>query len=169
MFDLLTSTFSSSVSTITKQGTLTQENIEQTVGQIKESLLEADVPHAVIEEFIASIEKEIVGKKILGSLKPGEQLVKVVHERLLQFLGGKDTSAFTFQMPSVVMVMGLPGSGKTTTLSKLAYMVKQHAAQKNKTRRILFASVDFYRPAAIVSSLRTQLHTLYPCAPFRCR
>lgn len=149
MFDFLTSTFSSLVSKVTKQGTLTQANIEQTVGQIKESLLEADVPHAVIEEFIVSIEKEIIGKKVLGSLKPGEQLVKVVHDRLLHFLGGKETSPFTFQMPSVVMVMGLQGSGKTTTLSKLAYMVLQQAAQKNKTRRILFASVDFYRPAAI--------------------
>lgn len=149
MFDFLTSTFSSLVSKVTKQGTLTQANIEQTVGQIKESLLEADVPHAVIEEFVASIEKEIVGKKVLGSLKPGEQLVKVVHDRLLHFLGGKESSAFTFQMPSVVMVMGLQGSGKTTTLSKLAFMVKAQAAQKNKTRRILFASVDFYRPAAI--------------------
>lgn len=149
MFDFLTSTFSALVSKITKQGTLTQENIEQTIGQIKESLLEADVPHAVIEEFITSIEKEIIGKKVLGSLKPGEQLVKVVHDRLVHFLGGKETSLFTFQMPSVVMVMGLQGSGKTTTLSKLAFMVKTQAAQKNKTRRILFASVDFYRPAAI--------------------
>lgn len=149
MFDFLTNTFSSLVSKLTKQGTLTQANIQETVGQIKESLLEADVPHALIEEFIASIEKEVVGKKVLGSLKPAEQLVKIVHDRLLFFLGGKEASAFTFQMPSVVMVMGLQGSGKTTTLAKLAYMVKKQAEQKNKSRRILFASVDFYRPAAI--------------------
>lgn len=149
MFDFLTSTFSSLVTKLTRQGTLTQANIQETVGQIKESLLEADVPYALIEEFIASIEKEVVGKKVLGSLKPAEQLIKVVHERLLHFLGGKEATAFAFQIPSVVMVMGLQGSGKTTTLAKLAYMVKKQAEQKNKTRRILFASVDFYRPAAI--------------------
>lgn len=149
MFDFLTSTFSSLVTKLTKQGTLTQDNIQEVVEKIKESLLEADVPHALIQEFISSIEKEALGKKVLGSLKPAEQFIKIVHDRLLHFLGGKEAGAFTFQMPSVVLVMGLQGSGKTTTLAKLAYMVKKQAEQKNKTRRILFASVDFYRPAAI--------------------
>lgn len=149
MFDFLTSTFSSLMNKITKQGILTESAIKETMQNIKESLLEADVPHAVIEDFITSVEKDIIGKKVISSLKPGEQLVKVVHDRLVHFLGGKETNAFTFQMPSVVMVMGLQGSGKTTTLAKLAYMVKAQAEQKGKTRRILFASVDYYRPAAI--------------------
>lgn len=149
MFDFLTNTFSSLASKLTKQATLTEQNIQETIQKIEESLLEADVPYALIQEFIASVKAEVLGKKVLGSLKPGEQLVKVVHDRLLHFLGGKETTPFTFQMPSVVMVMGLQGSGKTTTLSKLAYKVKKQAEEKNKSRRILFASVDFYRPAAI--------------------
>jgi signal recognition particle subunit SRP54 len=134
---------------ITKQGILTESAIKETIATIKESLLEADVPHAVIEDFITSVEKDVVGKKVIGSLKPGEQLIKVVHDRLIHFLGGKDATPFTFQMPSVVMVMGLQGSGKTTTLSKLAHMIKMQAEQKGKSRRVLLASVDFYRPAAI--------------------
>lgn len=149
MFDFLSNKFSSLFKTITGQSKLTEKNIEDTLHQIKESLLEADVPYALIEQFTDSIKKEVLGQKVLGSLKPGEQLLKIVNDKLVAFLGGKTDMQFSFQLPSVVMVMGLQGSGKTTTVAKLAYYVQKQAEQKGKKRRILLASVDYYRPAAI--------------------
>jgi len=149
MFDFLSNKFSSIFTTLTGQNKLTEKNIEETLTQIKESLLEADVPHKLIEEFMQSVSADVVGQKLLGSLKPGEQLIRIVHERLLAFLGGKNQSPFAFQLPSVIMVIGLQGSGKTTSVAKMAYNVQKQAEQRGKTRRILLASVDFYRPAAI--------------------
>ncbi|MDR3550144.1 MAG: signal recognition particle protein [Candidatus Babeliales bacterium] len=149
MFDFLSNKFSSIFTQLTGKGRLTEQNIEEALAQIKESLLEADVPHKLIEQFIGSVKTDVLGQKVLGSLKPGEQLVKVVHERLLAFLGGKNQLAFTFQLPSVVMVLGLQGAGKTTAVAKMAYLVKAQAEQRGKTRKILLASVDFYRPAAV--------------------
>lgn len=150
MFDFLSGKFSNLFNTLTGQGRLSEKNIEDTIEQIKESLLEADVPHALIEQFVASVKSDVLGQKVLGSLKPGEQFVKVVHDRLLEFLGGKDIKPFEFQSNGIVMVMGLQGSGKTTSLGKMAHMLKK----KGKSR-ILLGSVDFYRPAAI-----DQLETL---------
>lgn len=149
MFDFLSQKFSSLFTHLTGQNRLTEANIEDTLVKIQDSLLEADVPHGLIEQFIASVKAEVIGKKVLGSLKPGEQLLKVVHERLLHFLGGNNSVQFAFQLPSVVMVMGLQGSGKTTSVAKMAHLVTQQAQQRGKSRRILLASVDFYRPAAI--------------------
>lgn len=149
MFDFLSNKFSSIFTKITGQSRLTESNIEETLTQIKESLLEADVPYNLIEKFIDSVKADIIGQKVIGSLKPGEQLVKVVHERLLTFLGGKNQSPFAFQLPSVVMVLGLQGAGKTTAVAKMAQLAKKQAEQRGKTRRILLASVDFYRPAAV--------------------
>lgn len=149
MFDFLSNKFSSLFKTITGQSKLTEKNIEDTLNQIKESLLEADVPYALIEQFTESVKKEVLGQKVLGSFKPGEQLLKIVNDKLVAFLGGKTDIQFSFQLPAVVMVMGLQGSGKTTTVAKLANYVQKQAQQKGKKRRILLASVDYYRPAAI--------------------
>lgn len=149
MFDFLSNKFSSLFEKLSGQRTITEQNIQDTLTQVKESLLEADVPYDLIEQFVDSVKTEVMGQKVLSSLKPGEQLVKVVHERLLHFLGGKSNTEFSFQLPSVVMVMGLQGSGKTTSIAKMAYQEKKRAEQKGKARRILLASVDYYRPAAI--------------------
>ena len=149
MFDFLSNKFSSIFKTVTGQSKLTEKNIEDTLTQIKESLLEADVPYALIEQFTESVKQEVLGQKVLGALKPGEQLLKIVNDKLVAFLGGKSDVQFSFQLPAVVLVMGLQGSGKTTTLAKLAHYVQKQAEQKGKKRRILLASVDYYRPAAI--------------------
>lgn len=150
MFDFLSGKFSSLFNNLTGQARLSEKNIQDTIETIKESLLEADVPYKLIEQFIESIKADVLGQKVLGSLKPGEQFVKVVHDRLLEFLGGKDSQTFVFKSPAVVMVMGLQGSGKTTTLGKIAHMLKKQGKTK-----ILLGSVDYYRPAAI-----DQLETL---------
>ena len=149
MFDFLTQKFSSIFSKITTSSTITQRDIDQVLAQVKDALIEADVPLTLVQTFCADIEKEVAGQKVLASLKPAEHLIKVVHDRLKSFLGGQDTVPFTFQIPSVIMVMGLQGSGKTTSIGKMALLMHNEAQAKGKNRRILIASVDFYRPAAI--------------------
>ena len=151
MFDFLSSKFSTIFTALRGEKRLTQEVADQTLEGVKDALIEADVPYGVIQDFIAEIKKEIEGKKLIGSLRPQEQLMKIVHDKLVHFLSGglpqRDT-ALAFDIPSTVMVMGLQGSGKTTTVAKLAHYLKENALKRGKERRLLVASVDFYRPAA---------------------
>jgi len=150
MFEFLSQKFSGVLNWLKDRGRLTEENINDALKQVYEALIGADVPHEIAESFLNEIRKEVVGQKIQTMLNPGQQLIKIVHEKLLFFLGGNTGSvALSFQIPSVVMVMGLQGSGKTTTTAKLAHWVMQQAKQRGKKRRILLASVDYYRPAAI--------------------
>ena len=147
MFDFLTNKFSSIFSKITGKGTLTEHDVADVLAKVKDALIEADVPLSLVETFCNDIKHEVVGQKVLTSLKPAEQLINVVHDRLKSFLGGQDAVPFTFQLPSVVMVMGLQGSGKTTSIAKMANLVTTESQAKGKSRRILLASVDFYRGA----------------------
>lgn len=155
MFDFLSKKFSSIFNNFAGQNKLTEGNINDALVQVQDALLEADVPFDVVNEFSNQLKKEVVGQKIVASLKPSEQLLKIVYDKILYFLGGHVGSSgatetqFSFSFPSVVMALGLQGSGKTTTLAKLAYNVKELAEKRGKARKILLASVDFYRPAAI--------------------
>ncbi|MFZ5954062.1 MAG: signal recognition particle protein [Candidatus Dependentiae bacterium] len=149
MFDFLSSKFSSIFSKLTGNKVLTQSDVNNALAQVKDALLEADVPYALVEQFCAEINQDIVGQKLIGALKPNEQFIKVVYERMVTFLGGKQVVPFSFQLPSIVMVLGLQGSGKTTSIAKIASLIQKQAQQKGKNRRILLASIDFYRPAAI--------------------
>lgn len=149
MFDFISQKFSSIFNAISGKNILSPEVLETAVGQIQEALLESDVPYNVVQDFTTALKKDLVGKKFDGKLKPDEYVMKVVYDQVLSFLGGKQTIAFSFQLPSVVMVMGLQGSGKTTTTGKLAHFVLKEAKLRNKQRAILVASVDFYRPAAV--------------------
>ncbi len=148
MFDFLSKKFSSIFSKITGKGHLTADSVNEALEKVKDALLEADVPYDLVEEFTASVKNEAVGQKVTDSIKPGEQFVKIVHEKIKEFLGGQSVN-FSFQLPSVVMVLGLQGSGKTTTIAKLAHWVNRQAKERGKQRRILLGSVDFYRPAAV--------------------
>lgn len=148
MFDFMSDKLSSVFSRLTGQGYLTEKNIEHAVRKIKDTLLEADVPYQVVVDFIDQLKKEVVGKKILTSLKPAEYFTKLMHDQLVQFLGGKkDDDAYTFDTSSTIMLMGLQGSGKTTTIAKLAHMILTQAKKKKPV--IVFGSIDFYRPAAV--------------------
>jgi signal recognition particle subunit SRP54 len=149
MFDFLSKRFSSIFSSITGKSQLTEQNMLEAIEKVKDALLEADVPQELVTTFIADIKTEAIGQKVLQSLKPSDQFIKIVHERLKSFLGGQNTVEFSFQLPSTIMVMGLQGSGKTTSIAKMARFVQDQAQKRGKSRRILFASVDFYRPAAI--------------------
>ena len=150
MFGFLSKSFSSIFSSLTGHNKLTEKNIDESMQKIKDSLLEADVPYELTNTFIAEIKQDVIGQKITNSLRPSEQFVKVVYDRLLAFLGGEyQQESFTFQIPSTIMMLGLQGSGKTTTAAKLALFIQNQAKKRGKSRRILCASVDFYRPAAI--------------------
>lgn len=149
MFDFLSQKITSVFSRLSQNSTVSEEQIQQTLQQVSDALLEADVPFEVVTSFVDSVKKEVVGKKVIASLKPAELLVKVVYDSLLNFFGGKQAVEFSFQLPAVVMVMGLQGSGKTTTIAKLAHYVQKQASKRGKKRSILIGSVDFYRPAAV--------------------
>lgn len=151
MFDFLSQKFSSIFANLRNQKQITESSIESTLETLKNSLIEADVPFEVAQSFISEIKQEVVGKKLIGKLKPDEQLMKIFYDKLLNFLGNgvsKDTT-FNFDIPSTTLIMGLQGSGKTSTVAKIANYIKESAAKRGKKRKILVSSVDFYRPAAI--------------------
>jgi signal recognition particle subunit SRP54 len=147
MFDFLSQKFSSLFSGL-NETKLTEKNIQDALVQVQDALLEADVPYNVVQSFTQSLKDEVIGQKITASLKPAEQFLKIVQDKIIIFLGS-EASTFAISYPSIVMVMGLQGSGKTTTIGKLAYKLKKDAEKEGKTRKIVMASVDFYRPAAI--------------------
>ncbi|MEX0940038.1 MAG: signal recognition particle protein [Candidatus Babeliales bacterium] len=147
MFDFLTNKFSSVFSYFTGQKYLSEKNMNDTISKVHDALIEADVPYNVVQKFINEVKQETIGKKVLKSLNAGEQFAKIIHEKLVLFLGGNVQNNFEFKVPSLILVMGLQGSGKTTTIAKLTYYIKQQ--KKFKNRAVLLASVDFYRPAAI--------------------
>ena len=150
MFDFLSEKFSSIFTKIVGQKHLDQSNIEETLSKVRQALIESDVPFDVVDTFVKEIKEDVVGKKILASLTPAQQLMQVVHDKLIKFLSDdKQETAFSFQIPSTILLMGLQGSGKTTTAAKLAQHLINQAEQKGKKRRIMLASVDYYRPAAI--------------------
>lgn len=148
MFDFLSQKFSSLFSSLSESSSITESNIEETLHAVEAGLLEADVPYGVVKTFIESVKNEVVGQKIIDKLKPAEQLMKVVQDNIINFLGG-ESKAFSFSFPATIMVMGLQGSGKTTTIGKLAYKIKKDAEKSNQVKKIILGSIDFYRPAAI--------------------
>src|SRR5210317_743527 len=125
-------------------GRLTPENIDAALRQVRLALLEADVNFKVVKEFIAAISARAVGQDVLESLTPGQQVIKIVHQELVDLLGGQtEILKLDGRQPVVIMLAGLQGSGKTTTAAKLAKSLK------SKGRRPYLVPADVYRPAAI--------------------
>jgi signal recognition particle subunit SRP54 len=149
VFDFLSQKFSGILGWLKDKGRITEENLSEAITQVEHALLEADVPYEVITSFLSKVKEDLLGEKVNTKVGAGNYVIKVVHDRLLEFLGGKNVVTPAFAIPSVIMVMGLQGSGKTTSISKIAHWLKNQAKKKGKERRILFSSVDFYRPAAI--------------------
>ena len=143
MFENLTDKLQRVFKTLRGQGTLTEENIAEAMGEIRVALLEADVNLNVVGDLIEHIREKAVGAEVLTALSPGEQVVKIVRDELIALLG-KDTARFKFasQPPTVILMAGLQGSGKTTTAGKLAAWLKKGG------HRPMLVSVDVYRPAA---------------------
>lgn len=143
MFDFLSKKFSDIFSRLSGKHCLSEANIAQVLKEVQGSMIEADVPYQVVEQFVVAVKEKAIGEKVLSSVKPGEQFVKIVHDQLVSFMG--EATSLHLSSPAIVMVMGLQGSGKTTSLAKIAHWMKK----KEKFRKILLASVDFYRPAAV--------------------
>jgi len=143
MFENLTSKLQRAFKNLRGQGALTEENIQEPLREIRLALLEADVNVKVVKQLIDQIQAKALGQQVAGSLSPGEQVVKIMHDELIEILG-RDTARVKFasQPPTVVLMAGLQGSGKTTTSGKLANWFK------NGGHRPLLVSVDVYRPAA---------------------
>jgi len=143
MFENLQQKLQRAFKTLRGQAVLTQENIQQALEEIRLALLEADVNLNVVKQLIAHLEAKAVGQEVLTALSPGEQVIKIVRDELIETLG-HDTARLKLasQPPTVVLMAGLQGSGKTTTSGKLAHWLK------NGGHRPLLVSVDVYRPAA---------------------
>ena len=150
MFDNLTDKLTGIFNRLSSKGRLTEKDIDEALGQVRRSLLESDVNFRVVRDFVAKVKERSLGADVLQSLTPGQQVVKIVHEELTELLSG-DSHGLTpaSQLPSVLMLVGLQGSGKTTTAAKLALQMRRqgHSA-------VLIAA-DLRRPAAI-----SQLQTL---------
>ncbi|MCI5114284.1 MAG: signal recognition particle protein [Candidatus Electrothrix sp. LOE1_4_5] len=150
MFENLTDRLEGVFKKLRGHGRLTEENIEEAMREVRKALLEADVNLQVVKEFIASVTEKAVGKEVLSSLAPGQQVIKVVHEELVTLLGSKaEPLRLDGPQPVVMMMAGLQGSGKTTTSAKIARQLKE------KGRKPFLVPADVYRPAAI-----EQLHVL---------
>ncbi|MDI6739800.1 MAG: signal recognition particle protein [Candidatus Edwardsbacteria bacterium] len=144
MFDSLTDKFTSLFKDLIGQGKLSESNVKEASAQVRRALLEADVNFKVVKDFVAAVETRALGAEVLNSISPGQQYVKIVHDQLTQTLGGRNEPLhLASQPPTVIMVCGLQGSGKTTTCAKLA----KHLAKPG--RRIMLAAADIYRPAAV--------------------
>lgn len=151
MFDFLSRSFSSFFSKISGQKKLSSESMSGFLITIEEALLQADVPLDVARAFIGTIREDLDGVAVPRGCQPEDFVMKIIYDKLVGFLGG-DQKPFVIPQqpqPGVVMVLGLQGSGKTTTLAKLGHLLLDDAMRRGKKVRILAASVDFYRPAAI--------------------
>ena len=125
-------------------GKITEENISEMLREVRVALLEADVNYKVVKEFINNVKEKALGSEVITSLKPGELFVKIVNDELIELLGGEAKELNTKGNPAILMLVGLQGSGKTTTIGKLAnFLRKKHA------KKPLLVACDVYRPAAI--------------------
>lgn len=150
MFENLTDRLEAVFKKLRGHGSLTEENIQDAMREVRTALLEADVNLAVVKDFIAAVTRKAIGQEVLASLSPGQQVIKVVHNELVSLLGSEaQPLKLDGPQPAVIVLAGLQGSGKTTTAAKLARQLKA------KGRQPLLVPADVYRPAAI-----EQLHVL---------
>ena len=144
MFEYMGDRISSAIKNIRGMGKITEENISDAMREIRMALLEADVNYQVVKEFVASVKEKALNAEVEKSLKPDELFLKIVKDELVSLLGGDYVALEVDKKPTILMLVGLQGSGKTTTAGKLAnYLRKKHA------KRPLLIAGDIYRPAAI--------------------
>ena len=149
MFDSLTQRFEGIFSALRGKGRLSEADVDAALREVRLALLEADVNVAVVKTFLARVRERALGADVSKSLTPGQQVIKIVHEELVQTLGGEAATLRQSSPPQVILMVGLQGSGKTTSAGKLARHLK------GKGRRPLLVAADLQRPAAI-----DQLETL---------
>lgn len=144
MFENLSDRLQGVVHKIKGYGKITEENISEMMREIRLSLLEADVNYKVVKEFTNNVKEKALGEEVNKSLNPGELFVKIVKDELTELLGGENTPINLSGNPATLMLVGLQGSGKTTTIGKLANYLR-----KNNKKKPLLVACDVYRPAAI--------------------
>ena len=158
MFDALTDKFNHAFRSLSGKGRISEENVRQAMREVRTALLEADVNLDVVKTFTDHVIEKALGQEVINSLQPGQLMVKIVYDELLTLLGPVDTSIlFVSPGPTVLMMCGLQGAGKTTTCGKLArYLVA-------KGHHPLLAAADLQRPAAVqqlrVLGVFVQQHT----------
>ncbi|MEM7097097.1 MAG: signal recognition particle protein [Pseudomonadota bacterium] len=151
MFENLTDRLSSTLRNISGRSRLTEENVSAALRDVRMALLEADVALPVVKSFVEQVKAKALGQVISNALNPGEQFVKIVHDELVQTMGAEDNALnLSTAPPAVILMAGLQGAGKTTTVAKLARFL----AEREK-KKVAVVSADVYRPAAIA-----QLETL---------
>ncbi len=144
MFDGLSEKLESVFKTLRGAGELSEKNIRDSMRQVRQALLEADVNYKVARDFVKTVEDKAVGTEVLTSIEPGQLIVKIVHDELVKLLGGTTAPLAPIDKnPTVYMVCGLQGSGKTTLTGKIALMAKK------KNKKVLVVAADIYRPAAV--------------------
>ena len=144
MFESLGDRLQSAVNKIKGYGKITESNISDVMREIRLALLEADVNYKVVKEFVNNVKEKALGEEVAKSLKPGEMFVKILKDELGELLGGNKEDLYISGNPSILMLVGLQGSGKTTTIGKLALMLR-----KKYKKKPLLVACDVYRPAAI--------------------
>jgi signal recognition particle subunit SRP54 len=150
MLDQLSDRLGAIFSRLTGRGKLSESDVNDAMREVRVALLEADVSLAAAKQFVARVKEQAIGQNVLESLTPAQTIVKIVHDELVELLGGAQARlTFSDAPPSVIMLVGLQGSGKTTQAGKLALRLKEQG------RRTLLVAADVYRPAAIA-----QLQTL---------
>lgn len=144
MFNTLTEKLNSILTQLRRRGALTEKDLDEGLRQVRLALLEADVNYRVVKKFIDDVKQKALGAQILESLTPGQQIVKIVRDELVQILGGTRADLQLTNWPSVLLLVGLQGSGKTTMSGKLAKYLTEKLQKK-----VLLAATDLQRPAAI--------------------
>ena len=152
MFDSIASKFTNVMRSLSGKGKISEKNVRDAVEEIKNALLDADVNLRVVRRFVNSTLDEALGEKVLASVNPGQQFTKIVYDKMVVLLGGDEDTSLKLKgkdATSVILLMGLQGSGKTTAAHKLAYKLKKEG------RKVMLVAADLVRPAAI-----TQLQVL---------
>lgn len=144
MFDNLSEKLERSFKVLKGQGRITEINVAETVKEIRKALSDADVNYKVAKQFTDTVKQQALGQNVLTSVKPGELLIKIVHDELIKLMGGSTAELQLNSRPSVILMAGLQGSGKTTFSGKLANWQKTKFGKKP-----LLVACDVYRPAAI--------------------
>src|SRR5262245_23962154 len=144
MFDALTEKFSGVFRSLSGRGRISEENIRESMREVRTALLEADVNVKVVNDFCEHVIQKAIGQEVIKSLQPGQLMVKIVYDELVNLMGPVDTQIYFVQPgPTVIMMCGLQGSGKTTTCGKLAMYLT------SKGHHPLLAAADLQRPAAV--------------------
>jgi signal recognition particle subunit SRP54 len=144
MFQSLTHNLERAFKVLKGQGHISEINVSETMKEVRKALLDADVSYKIAKELTDKIKKEAIGKNVLTAVSPGQLMVKIVHDELVQLMGSSYAELNLKASPAIILMAGLQGSGKTTHSAKLAHFLKT-----KKTKKVLLVAADVYRPAAV--------------------